>query len=319
MFLSITSAALYPSSRPPIRAHPLSLHMAPSARRHVSPGSSATRHFVNLSNGAEALPLLEGADLPGEHVSFCRIQSSHCEAQDFNGVLTNLDHNLLMHLALGFDCRVYDFGSRGNWWAVEEGEGTVPGGAGSGCGVGNGDGSDGGDRGGDRGDDSALGDGSGNSGGAADGDRMVEVTSSGEVQSELLYVPRAVWWGLEWSRYALNSLWHLESRPPLLRGYNVEDLFCQKMYNIPKPLWKRLKYYRAYTAPGLREIRLRGFYAQTALDGNKEAYREFMLAHAARSATDDADAEVVPANFRVPMREYNPLTAKRVGEVKGQQ
>jgi len=89
------------------------------ARRcQAPPVSSATRHFINLSNGAEALPLLAG--LPAEHVSFCRIQSSHCEAQDFNGVLSNLDHNLLMHLALGFECRVYDFGSRGNYWTVNE-------------------------------------------------------------------------------------------------------------------------------------------------------------------------------------------------------
>ena len=28
--------------------------------------------------------------------------------------LNNLDHNLLMHLALGVECRVYDFGSRGS-------------------------------------------------------------------------------------------------------------------------------------------------------------------------------------------------------------
>ena len=50
-----------------------------------------------------------------------RIQSSHCEAQDFYGVLQNLDHNLLMHLALGYECRVYDFGSRGNYWEFDDG------------------------------------------------------------------------------------------------------------------------------------------------------------------------------------------------------
>ena len=26
------------------------------------------------------------------------------------------------------------------------------------------------------------------------------------------YVPRAVWWGLEWSRYALSEVWHLDRR-----------------------------------------------------------------------------------------------------------
>ena len=39
-------------------------------------------HFVNLSNGVEALPLLKG--LP---FSFVRIQSSHFEANNFNGIL----------------------------------------------------------------------------------------------------------------------------------------------------------------------------------------------------------------------------------------
>ena len=61
----------------------------------------AVKHFINLSNGIEALEPLTRAGLPIEQVSFMRLQSSHCEAQDFYGILWNLDHNLLMHLALG--------------------------------------------------------------------------------------------------------------------------------------------------------------------------------------------------------------------------
>lgn len=140
------------------------------------------KHFINLSNGIEAIGPLIDAGVPLDAVSFCRIQSSHCEAQDFYGLLQNLDHNLLMHLALGFECRVYDYGSRGNYW--------------------------------DRGDG----------------------------ESELQFVPRAVWWGLEWSRYALHRLWKLPpGRAPLLRGYNVEKAFDDRLRAIPKPLWKRLK------------------------------------------------------------------------------
>ena len=59
------------------------------------------RHFINLTNGLEALPALEAAGVAPEHVSFVRVQSSHCEANNHYGVLENLDHNLLMHLALG--------------------------------------------------------------------------------------------------------------------------------------------------------------------------------------------------------------------------
>jgi len=238
-------------------------------RRHGSAQCAAVRHFINLSNGAEALPLIEKAGLRPEDVAFCRVQSSHCEAQDFNAVLANLDHNLLMHLALGFECRVYDFGSRGNYWAVEEAASDAP-----------------------------------------------SSSASPEPTAELQYVPRALWWGLEWSRYALNTLWHLEVGTPLLRGYNVQSLFDEQLRAIPKPLWKRLKYYRAYTATGLQEIRLRGYYAQTLLDGNKEAYRDFMLAHATRS--EDAQGVAIdPAEFAVSMRSYDASTAKRLGEMRG--
>ena len=80
--------------------------------------------------------------------------------------------------------------------------------------------------------------------------------------TEQLWVPRALWWGCEWSRYALETLWHLESatteggggadgdeapphpgvgmlrnnrvRDPLLRGYNVRKLFDDKLRVIPK-------------------------------------------------------------------------------------
>ena len=277
-------------------------------RCQTPPVSSATRHFINLSNGAEALPLLAG--LPAEHVSFCRIQSSHCEAQDFNGVLSNLDHNLLMHLALGFECRVYDFGSRGNYWTVTE-EDKV--------GDGKGDGTSSG-RSSSSGSISGSGSGEEVAGGGEEKERRrAEGSASSDVlKGEKQYVPRAIWWGLEWSRYALNTLWHLETGPALLRGYNVEALFRSRMNMIPKPLAKRLKYYRSYTAPELREVRLRGYYAQTVLDGNKMAYRALLLAHAARSAAQgtangETMGETDPSNFAAPMRAYDPQTARRVG------
>ena len=117
-------------------------------RRLHRPFSSALRppvkHFLNLSNGAEALASLRAAGLPIEQIGFVRIQSTHCEQGEFHAILQNLDHNLLMHLALGFECRIYDFGVR-----------------------------------------------------------------------QPPYVPRAMWWGMEWSRYALSRLWKLQPRQPL--------------------------------------------------------------------------------------------------------
>ena len=134
-----------------------------AANLALAPGTAPgiarpVRHFINLSNGAECLALLESAGVPPAQVAFMRLQSSHCEAQDYAGVLTNLDHNLLMHLALGYECRVYDFGSRGYDWEAEQGE------------------------------------------------------------LERRYVPRAVWWGLEWARYALTRMWK--------RGHSCSRLQC---------------------------------------------------------------------------------------------
>jgi len=44
--------------------------------------------------------------------AFCRVQSTMCEVGDMEKVLCELDANLLVSLALGYSCVVYDFGSR---------------------------------------------------------------------------------------------------------------------------------------------------------------------------------------------------------------
>jgi hypothetical protein len=45
---------------------------------------------------------------------YFRLQSTHCEVRNYEGIIENLDYNLLMSLALGYVCVVYDYGSRGN-------------------------------------------------------------------------------------------------------------------------------------------------------------------------------------------------------------
>ncbi|GLC37623.1 hypothetical protein PLESTB_001666900 [Pleodorina starrii] len=81
------------------------------------------RHFVNLTNGIEALPMLEELQLP---YSFVRIQSTACEQQNLEALVSELDANLLISLALGHCCLVYDCGSRGRdgtpralWYGLE--------------------------------------------------------------------------------------------------------------------------------------------------------------------------------------------------------
>jgi hypothetical protein len=70
-----------------------------------------SRIFINLTSGIEALPKF-GMNL--NDVSFIRIQSSHCESHRWEDILSELDNNFLMHLAMGYECIVYDFGSHTN-------------------------------------------------------------------------------------------------------------------------------------------------------------------------------------------------------------
>jgi hypothetical protein len=66
-----------------------------------------TLHFLNLTDGLEWIPLL--GDNPYQ---FLRIESTSIEKNDWMGLLLNLDHNLLINLAIGNKCIVYDCGTR---------------------------------------------------------------------------------------------------------------------------------------------------------------------------------------------------------------
>lgn len=60
-------------------------------------------HFINLTNGIE--PMVLQCLSP---VAFIRVQSTTCEQKQWDRLLMDLDNNFLMHLALGFDCHVWD-------------------------------------------------------------------------------------------------------------------------------------------------------------------------------------------------------------------
>lgn len=64
------------------------------------------KHFINLTNGIEAIPQIPHID------GFIRIQSSHCEKKCWDLIIRELDNNFLMWLALGYTIYVYDFGAR---------------------------------------------------------------------------------------------------------------------------------------------------------------------------------------------------------------
>ncbi len=68
-----------------------------------------TKHFINLTNGIEAL---EKYQIPADEVNFIRIQSCYVESHLYNDILLEIDHNFLMFVALGYECNVYDFSAR---------------------------------------------------------------------------------------------------------------------------------------------------------------------------------------------------------------
>ncbi len=71
----------------------------------------ATRHFLNLTNGLEALPALRAAGI--EDYAFLRIQSTACEQKRWDALLADLDNHFLMCLALGDTCIVHDYSNKG--------------------------------------------------------------------------------------------------------------------------------------------------------------------------------------------------------------
>lgn len=65
-------------------------------------------YFINLTNGIERLPELQET---GDPLHFLRIRSTTLERKDWIFLLMDLDHNFLMHLALGKECVVVDYGT----------------------------------------------------------------------------------------------------------------------------------------------------------------------------------------------------------------
>lgn len=62
--------------------------------------------FLNLTNGIEYLPEVEDGV-----IHFMRIRSTTIERKDWLFLLMDLDHNFLLHLALGKDCVFVDYGT----------------------------------------------------------------------------------------------------------------------------------------------------------------------------------------------------------------
>ena len=68
------------------------------------------KHFINLTNGIQAIEDFQFEN--PRDLSFIRIQSCHCERQMYEQILIDLDNNFLMYAAMGYTCKVYDYGAR---------------------------------------------------------------------------------------------------------------------------------------------------------------------------------------------------------------
>lgn len=93
---------------------PILSPLAPRSSRPITAHvPRPARHYVNLTNGLEALPPLSAhPTLQASELRFTRIQSSHAEASAYDTLLASLDNDLLFSLANAHTCYVYDLASR---------------------------------------------------------------------------------------------------------------------------------------------------------------------------------------------------------------
>lgn len=77
--------------------------------------------YINLTNGLERFTINPEI---AKNCRFIRIQSTALEQNHLEAVIRDLDNDFLMNLAIGNDCKIYDYGSRtGNisralWYGV---------------------------------------------------------------------------------------------------------------------------------------------------------------------------------------------------------
>jgi len=74
-----------------------------------------TLHYINLTNG------LEFIDDLAPPLRFTRIQSTACEQKRWAQIINDLDNDLLVNLALGNECIIYDCGQKGTPRAIWQG------------------------------------------------------------------------------------------------------------------------------------------------------------------------------------------------------
>lgn len=107
--------------------------------------------------------------------------------------------------------------------------------------------------------------------------------------------PRALWYGLEFVRYALNVEWFgAPDRVPVLRGKNVSHNFSRALRGFSKSAKKKLRYYRKFLTDDVKKrgrVRLVGVYQFTPHDDDETFYATLVRSACAPRAIIDASRE----------------------------
>ena len=82
-------------------------------------------------------------------------------------------------------------------------------------------------------------------------------------------VPRALYQGLEFVKFACHNIWNLPPVSVKVRGHDAHQDFADAVRKIPPRTRRRIKYFRDFVAPGTEQIYLRAAYAPTLLDKQK--------------------------------------------------
>lgn len=94
-------------------------------------------------------------------------------------------------------------------------------------------------------------------------------------------VPRAIWQGCEWVRYATARNWFDNPASATVRGHDCTDYFAQCYAGLTSRALTKLRYFRRFARPGGRIVAQT---AQTTEDGNYAA----MVAHLNQLLVDAA-------------------------------
>jgi len=159
----------------------------------------STLHFINLTNGIQAIKEYR---LIGKDYRFIRLQSTACEQRRWDDIIKGISDDLLLNLALGNKCIIYDYGAGKQ-------------------------------------------------------------------------VPRSIWQGVEWIKFALNKRWFHSEYKPQGRMSNSGQYFNEVYRGLSARARSKLRYYKKYLNTSTIDLEVVG--SSTDKDSNIEYYRSLLL------------------------------------------